>query len=106
MLKLNRNGGRDWFSIVDDCGCQVSGTTDDLNGLYNQIGSILGKRREVNDSSSTYTVILENNYNCEKVQMKLSKSAFNLLCYLKENDWFDEDIYLMEVDETEMEVFI
>lgn len=106
MLKLNRNGGRDWFTIADDCGCTVSGTTDELNGLYNQIGSMFGKRREVDNNSMNYTVILDNDCNGEKVQMKLSKSAYNLLCYLIENDWFDNDTHITEVDETEMEVFI
>lgn len=51
-------------------------------------------------------VILENCCNGEKVQLELSNSALRLLWYLSENDWFDEDICITEIDETAFERFV
>lgn len=104
MLKLNQNGGKNWFTIMDDLGCTVSGTKEELNGLYQQLARIKGGLPQEN--KETTMVILENNCNCEKVQLELSNSALRLLWYLSENDWFDEDITITEIDETEFERFI
>lgn len=103
MFRLEGNGGRNWYTIVDDCGCQASGSTKDLQDLMDQIVKATGQFKPKEEG---YTVVLENTCNCEKVQMKLSKSAYNLLCYLLDNDWFDEDVHFTEINETEMEVFL
>lgn len=51
-------------------------------------------------------VILENCRNGEKVQLELSDSALRLLWYLSGNFWFDEDISIIEINETEFERFV
>lgn len=51
-------------------------------------------------------VILENRCNGEKVQLELSDSALRLLWYLSGNFWFDEDISITEINETEFERFV
>ena len=85
MLRLNQNG-KNQFNIVDDDGRMVSGTKEELNGLYQQLIKVKGvipKKKE-----NTHIVILENEWNGdgEKVQMKLSDSAYRLLCYLQALD--------------------
>lgn len=104
MLRLNENGGRNWFTITDDCGCQVSATKEELNGLYQQLVRLKGSLPQEN--KETTMVILENNCNCEKVRLELSNSALRLLWYLSDNDWFDEDICITEIDKTEFERFV
>lgn len=106
MLKLNQNGGKNWFTIMDDCGCTVSGTKEELNGLYQQLVRIKGGLLQTQENKETTMVILENNCNCEKVQLELSDSALRLLWYLSGNFWFDEDITITEIDETEFERFV
>ena len=51
-------------------------------------------------------VILDNNCTGEKIQLELSNSALRLLWYLSENNWFDEDISITEIDETGFERFV
>jgi hypothetical protein len=51
-------------------------------------------------------VILENCCNGEKVQLELSNSALRLLWYLSDNDWFDSDTTITEIDETAFERFV
>ncbi len=51
-------------------------------------------------------VILENCCNGEKVQLELSNSALGLLWYLSDNDWFDSDTTITEIDETYFERFV
>lgn len=51
-------------------------------------------------------VILENCCNGEKVQLELSNSALRLLWYLSDNDWFDSDTIVTEIDETAFERFV
>ena len=104
MLKLNQNGGKNWYTIMDDLGCTVSGTKEELNGLYQQLIRIKGGLPQ--ERTETTMVILENNCNCEKVQLELSNSALRLLCYLSDNGWFDDDITITEIDETEFERFV
>ena len=104
MLKLNQNGGKNWYTIMDDLGCTVSGTKEELNGLYQQLIRIKGGLPQ--ERTETTMVILENNCNCEKVQLELSNSALRLLWYLSDNGWFDDDITITEIDETEFERFV
>lgn len=51
-------------------------------------------------------VILENYCNGEKVQLELSTSELRLLWYLSDNDWFDDDVVITEIDETAFERFV
>lgn len=104
MLRLIENGKNKWYNIVDDCGCQVSATKEELNGLYQQLVRVKGGLQQ--EKENTSIVILENDMNGEKVQMELSDSAYRLLYYLIEEDWFDSDIHITEVDETNFERFI
>ena len=97
MLRLNQNG-KNQFNIVDDDGRMVSGTKEELNGLYQQLIKIKGVLPQ--EKENTHIVILENewNGNSEKVQMKLSDSAYRLLCYLHEEGWLcSDDIRFTEI---------
>lgn len=105
MLRL-KQVQRDWFNIIDDCGSMVGATLEDLHTLNSEIVKQIGMFRPQPKKAETTMVILENNCNCEKVQLELSNSALRLLWYLSENDWFDEDITITEIDETEFERFI
>ena len=105
MLRLN-SIQRDWFNIVDDCGGSVVGTLEDLHNLNSEIVKQTGMFSPPKKKAETTLVILENNCNCEKVQLELSNSALRLLWYLSDNDWFDEDICITEIDETEFERFV
>lgn len=104
MLKLNQTGNN-WFTITDDGGGQVSGTKEELEELYQQIGKI--KNEPPQEKENTHIVILENDRTNEKVQMELSDSAYKLLYYLYDEYWLDsDDIRLTEVDEKKIERFI
>ena len=97
MLGLNQNG-KNQFNIVDDDGRMVSGTKEELNGLYQQLIKVKGVLPQ--EKENTHIVILENDWNGdgEKVQMKLSDSAYRLLCYLHEEGWlYSDDIRFTEV---------
>ena len=105
MLRLTQNG-KDWFTITDDGGGQVSATKEELNGLYQQLIKIKGLSQK---KENTHTVILENDWNGdgEKVQIELSDSAYRLLCYLHEENWLcSDDIRFTEIDETKFERFV
>ena len=97
MLRLNQNG-KNCFTITDGADGQVQATKEELNGLYQQlikVKSVLPQEKE-----NTHTVILENDWNGdgEKVQMKLSDSAYRLLCFLHEEGWLcSDDIRFTEV---------
>lgn len=92
MLKLNQNGGKNWFTIMDDCGCTVSGTKEELNGLYQQLVRIKGGLPETpQNKERVHNILLENNCNCEKVQLRLSDSALRFLNFLLEYGWMDSD---------------
>lgn len=104
MLKLNQTGNN-WFTITDDgCG-QVSGTKEELEELYQQISRIkdgLPQKKE-----SFHTVILEDDYNDERVQMELSDSAYRLLRYLYNDNWFRSDnMHLIEVKDINFKNFV
>lgn len=103
MFRLTQNG-KDWFTIIDDGGGQVSGTKEELNGLYQRLIKVKGGLSQ--EKESTHIVILENDCTNEKVQMELSDSAYKLLSYLYEEDWFDSYTGLTEVDEKDFERFL
>ena len=106
MLRLNQNG-KDWFTITDDAGGQVSATKEELNGLYQQLIKVKGGLPR--EKENTHMVILENEWNGdgEKIQMELSDSAYRLLCYLYDENWFHlDDIRFTEVDKTDFERFV
>lgn len=105
MLRL-KQVQRDWFNIVDDSGSMVGATLEDLHSFNDEIVKQTGMFSSPKKKTETTMVILENNCNCEKVQLELSNSALRLLWYLSENDWFDEDICITEIDETEFERFV
>ena len=104
MLKLNQTG-TNLFTIIDNYGCQLMGTKEELEELYQQIGRIkdgLPQKKE-----NTHIVILDNDCTNEKVQMELSDSAYELLCYLYNEYWLDsDDIHFTELDEKKIERFI
>ena len=105
MLKLNQTG-TNLFTIIDNYGCQLMGTKEELEELYQQISRIkdgLPQKKE-----SFHTVILEGYYSINKeVQMELSDSAYKLLCYLYNEDWLNsDDIHFTELDEKKIERFI
>ena len=103
MLKLNQTG-TNFFTIVDNDGCEVIISKEELEELYQKIGSIKGGLPQKKEN--THIVILDNDCTNEKVQMELSDSAYKLLSYLYENDWFDSYTGLTEVDEKDFERFL
>ena len=104
MLELKQTG-KNRFYIVDGDGCMVSGTKEELNGLYQQIDKIKGGLPQ--EKANTHIVILDNDCTNEKVQMELSDSAYKLLYYLYDEYWLDSDeIHLTELDEKKIERFI
>ena len=104
MLKLNQTG-TNFFTIVDNDGCEVIISKEELEELYQKIGSIkdgLSQKKE-----SSHTIILEDDCTNKKVQMELSNSAYKLLYYLYKEDWLDsDDIHFTELDEKKIERFI
>ena len=103
MLKLNQTG-TNFFTIVDNDGCEVIISKEELEELYQKIGSIKGGLPQ--EKANTHIVILDNDCTNEKVQMELSDSAYKLLSYLYEKDWFDSYTSLTEVDEKDFERFL
>ena len=103
MLELKQTG-KNRFNIVDDDDCMVSGTKEELKELCQQITRVEGGLPQKKEN--THIVILDNDCTNEKVQMELSDSAYKLLSYLYENDWFDSYTGLTEVDEKDFERFL
>ena len=104
MLKLNQTGNN-WFTITDDGGGQVSGTKEELEELYQQIGKI--KDELPQEKENLHTVLLEDDYNDERVQMELSDSAYRLLRYLYNENWFrSDDMHLTEVNDINFKNFV
>ena len=104
MLKLNQTG-TNFFTIIDNYGCEIMGTKEELEELYQQISRIKDGLPQKKESS--HIIILENDRTNEKVQMELSDSAYKLLYYLYEEYWLDsDDIRLTELDEKKIERFI
>ena len=108
MLKLNQTGAN-LFSIIDSYGCEVLASKEELAELCQQIDNKVenGLSQKKKDThKDTHIVILDNDCTNEKVQMELSDSAYKLLCYLYEEDWFDSYTGLTEVDEKDFERFL
>lgn len=103
MLELKQTG-KNWFNIVDDDDCMVSGTKEELEELCQQITRVKGGLPQ--EKENTHIVILESDYNTTKVQMELSDSAYRLLCYLRSQDWLDSEAYFVEIDKANFENFI
>ena len=104
MMKLNQTGAN-LFTIIDNYGCQLMGTKEELEELYQQIGRI--KDGLPHKKESSHTIILEDDCMNKKVQMELSDSAYKLLHYLYNEDWLDsDDIHFTELDEKKIERFI
>ena len=109
MLKLNQTG-TNFFTIIDNYGCEVMGTKEELEQLCQQIDNKVenGLSQKKKDThKDIHIVILENDCTNEKVQMELSDSAYKLLSYLYEEYWLDSDgIHFTELDEKKIERFI
>ena len=104
MLKLNQTG-TNLFTIIDNYGCQLMGTKEELEELYQQIGRI--KDELPQEKENLHTVLLEDDYNDERVQMELSDSAYRLLRYLYSDNWFRSDnMHLTEVKDINFKNFI
>ena len=104
MLELKQTV-KNRFSIVDGDGCMVSGTKEELNGLYQQLIRI--KDEPPQEKENLHTVLLEDDYNDERTQMELSDSAYRLLRYLYNDNWFRSDsIHLVEVNDINFKNFV
>ena len=104
MLELKQTG-KNWFNIVDDGGCMVSGTKEELEELYQQISKT--KDELPQEKENLHTVLLEDDYNDERVQMELSDSAYRLLRYLYNENWFrSDDMHLTEVNDINFKNFV
>ena len=104
MLKLNQTG-TNLFTIIDNYGCQLMGTKEELEELYQQIGKIKGELPQ--EKENLHTVLLEDDYNDERVQMELSDSAYRLLRYLYNENWFRSDnMHLIEVNDINFKNFV
>ena len=104
MLKLNQTG-TNLFTIIDNYGCQLMGTKEELEELYQQIGKT--KDELPQKKENLHTVLLEDDYNDERVQMELSDSAYRLLRYLYNENWFrSDDMHLTEVNDINFKNFV
>ena len=104
MLRLNQNG-KDWFTIIDDAGGQVSATEEELNELYQQLIKIKGGLPQ--EKENTHMMFLENDLINKKVQIELSDSAYRLLCYLYNENWlYSDSIHFTKIDKTNFERFV
>ena len=104
MLKLNQTG-TNLFTIIDNYGCQLMGTKEELEELYQQIGRM--KDELPQEKENLHTVLLEDDYNDERVQMELSDSAYRLLRYLYNENWFrSDDMHLTEVNDINFKNFV
>lgn len=91
MLRLNQNGGKNWFTITDDAGCQVSATKEELNGLFQQLIRVKGGLSQAQTLEDTHTILLQNNCSGENVQLRVSDSVLRFLDFLLEGDWLNSD---------------
>ena len=93
MLELKQTG-KNWFNIVDDGGCMVSGTKEELNGLYQQLIRVRNGLPQTQTQENTHIILLQNNCNGESVQLRISDSALRFLDFLLEEYWMgDENSY-------------
>ena len=104
MLKLNQTG-TNLFTIIDNYGCQLMGTKEELEELYQQIGKT--KDELPQEKENLHTVLLEDDYNDERVQMELSDSAYRLLSYLCNREWLrSNNVHFTKIDEIDFKKFI
>ena len=104
MLELKQTG-KNLFTIIDNYGCQLMGTKEELEELYQQIGKM--KDEPPQEKENLHTVLLEDDYNDERVQMELSNSAYRLLRYLYNENWFRSDnMHLIEVNDINFKNFV
>ena len=104
MLELKQTG-KNRFNIVDDDSCIVSGTKEELEELCQQIDRI--KDEVPQEKEELHIVLLEDDYNDEKVQMELSDSAYRLLSYLCNREWLrSNNVHFTKIDEIDFKKFI
>ena len=104
MLELKQTG-KNRFNIVDDDSCMVSGTKEELEELCQQIDRI--KDEVPQKQEELHIILLEDDYNDERVQMELSDSAYRLLRYLYNDNWFRSDnMHLIEVNDINFKNFV
>ena len=105
MFRLDQDSRKNCFVITDKEGYQVFGTKEELKELCQQIDKI--KDEPPQKKEELHIVLLEDDYNDERTQMELSDSAYRLLRYLYNDNWFRSDnIHLVEVDKINFEKFI
>ena len=93
------------FHIIDSYGCEVIISKEELEELYQQIGKM--KDELPQEKENLHTVLLEDDYNDERVQMELSDSAYRLLRYLYSDNWFRSDnMHLTEVNDIDFKNFV
>ena len=93
------------FHIIDSYGCEVIVSKEELEELYQQIGKT--KDELPQEKENLHTVLLEDDYNDERVQMELSDSAYRLLRYLYNENWFrSDDMHLTEVNDINFKNFV
>ena len=93
------------FHIIDSYGCEVVVSKEELEELYQQIGKM--KDELPQEKENLHTVLLEDDYNDERVQMELSDSAYRLLRYLYNENWFrSDDMHLTEVKDIDFKNFV
>lgn len=93
------------FHIIDSYGCEVVVSKEELEELYQQIGKM--KDELPQEKENLHTVLLEDDYNDERVQMELSDSAYRLLRYLYNENWFrSDDMHLTEVNDINFKNFV
>ena len=93
------------FHIIDSYGCEVVVSKEELEELYQQIGKM--KDEPPQEKENLHTVLLEDDYNDERVQMELSDSAYRLLRYLYSENWFrSDDMHLTEVNDINFKNFV
>ena len=93
------------FHIIDSYGCEVVVSKEELEELYQQIGKM--KDELPQEKENLHTVLLEDDYNDERVQMELSDSAYRLLRYLYNENWFrSDDMHLTEVNDIDFKIFV
>ena len=104
MLKLNQVA-TDLFHITNSYGCEVVISKEELEELYQQIGKM--KDEVPQKKEELHIVLLEDDYNDEKVQMELSDSAYRLLSYLCNREWLrSNNVHFTKIDEIDFKKFI
>ena len=105
MFRLDQDSRKNCFVITDKEGYQVFGTKEELKELCQQIDKIKDEPPQIKEN--LHIVLLEDDYNDERTQMELSDSAYRLLRYLYNDNWFRSDnIHLVEVDKINFEKFV